>query len=523
MKHHVQNSRVGKDISPLKGKIFLLLGVILVIILSSTSFIYGWKNTPSQMQFLGRRTINLPDTYPQLALIEQGRSDRLLFLNLYDSSTRSAYIVSPVNLVLGQIAGRTNLPNILVFHIGRIVLGLFLLCAVYHLLKLFFSRRKDRLFAFLFISLSSGFGLFLFRFLTSYDLFLPTSNLFLSLMESPELIFQEILLILSFMGVIRMIINRKFHLGYILLILSSLGVLLGNTIYNYPRPRIIAELLPFLMGTGFSLPAVLFIRKKIENLYHPLSLALFFAVLFFIPTPFQWLSYFGFYIFLSIAAVKGYIYIYDQYIYSFISKNKIFKFLGLVLTLLVIFILFPATNYFHLYWDMQNYGKDKIDAYSNYLLIDEMQGINWMKEHVSAGSIVLAKPFYSNIISGLTGLKTFLGDDIHTPFNTEKLNDIDGLLNIWMDTNRIDYMKRNNIGYIFFGKDDSMLKGSLQPDQTDYLKKIYNQGGVTVYKFIPPQEELPAVSKPADLNEKPSVKSITKSATKSATPASIKK
>ncbi len=36
---------------------------------------------------------------------------------------------------------------------------------------------------------------------------------------------------------------------------------------------------------------------------------------------------------------------------------------------------------------------------------------------------------------------------------------------------------------MFFGKNDSMLKGEFQPDKSDYLKKAFDKEGVAIYKF----------------------------------------
>ncbi len=474
-----------KDLSPLKEKIFLILVAILVVILTNLSFIYGWKITPDKMQFLGRRSVNPVDTYPQLALVEQGRRGQMLFSNLYDVSTRSAYIVSPINLALGQIVGKTNLSNIVIFHLGRIVLGAILLCAIYHLLRLFFTRRKEILFAFTFISLSGGFGLFLFKLFLSYDLFLPASNIFLSLMDSPELIFQEILLILFLIGIIRIGQTRKLNFSNILLILTSSGILIPNLFYNYPKALIIPELLSLLISVGFSFPIVFVTHKKIDGFHQSLVLALLFTTLFFLPLPFRSISFFGFFMFISICAAKAYIYLYRHKLSPLFAKRKILRFLSLILTFAAIFFLFPATNYFHLYWDMMNYKKDNADAYNHYLLKDEVEGINWIKENTLPDSIILSKPFYSSIIAGVTGRKQFLGDEVYTPFLAEKIQDIDGFLNTWPDINRIDYLSRNKIGFLFFGKDDSMLKGTFKPEETDYLKKTFEKEGVTIYQFIP--------------------------------------
>lgn len=487
MKHHLQNRREDKDkdkdISPLKEKLLLILVAILVVVLTNLSFIFGLKMTPDKMQFLGRRSVNPVDTYPQLALIEQGRTGQMLFSNLYDISTRSAYIVSPVNLALGQIAGKTNLPNIMIFHLGRIVLGAILLCIIYHLLRLFFSKRKEILFAFVFLSLSSGLGLFLFKLFLSYDLFLPASNIFLSLMDSPELIFQEILLVLFLIGIVRIWQTRKLNFSNILLILTSGGILIPNLFYNYPRFLIVPELLPLLISIGFCLPVLFVAHKKIEGFHQSLLLALFFGLLFFLPIPFRFLYFFGFFLFISICGVKAYLYLYDQKLYPLFSKRKIVRFLSRILTFMTIFFLFPATNYFHLYWDMMNFKKDSPDAYFHYLLKDEIAGINWLKENTLPESIVLAKPFYGNIIAGATGRREFLGDEAYTPFFTEKIRDIDGFLNSWPDINKIDYLSRNKINYLYFGKNDSMLKGTFQPESVDYLEKAFEKDGITVYEF----------------------------------------
>ena len=47
---------------------------------------------------------------------------------------------------------------------------------------------------------------------------------------------------------------------------------------------------------------------------------------------------------------------------------------------------------------------------------------------------------------------------------------------------RREFLEKNNIGYIFWGPEERVLTDNFNPDQEDFLQKVYGNGSVAVYR-----------------------------------------
>ncbi len=491
-------------------KLLFLLISILVLSLTVISFIFGYVKTPEGMEFLGRRVVNFQDTYPAISLIEQAKHGKFIFRNLYSSDSNNI-IISPVFLLLGQISHVLPFSTVILFHVARLILGFILLWIIYQFLRIFFEKAHQRILAFLIISLSGGIGFFTYRTVSnSYDLFLPTANLFLSLFESPELIFAEILLVILLSLVFQILKHEKHTAKQVLISVISFIILSAVQIFSLPQYTVIAAILPVFISLTFQLILIFIGWEAVSRQTNIIKMAVFSLAVFFLPTPFQKLSIFSLFILLSILSAHGFFHIYDRFLYPNTKKSKIAGLISYLLIAVFLLGLLPATNYFHIYWDMQGYVKDKKDNYLSYLLKDELAAVNWLKNNSPGDSTVLAKPFYGNIIGGVTARKIYLGNEYYTASFNQKLENVNNLITVWGATRSAQYLKDNRIAYLFFGKDDSMISESFKPEKVEFIKQVFSQNGVAVYQFTAEKKQLPQPVSPSITKAPPKKTSVQK-------------
>lgn len=95
-----------------------------------------------------------------LSRMAQGRDGQLLTLFRHTPEPHRALFVQPLYPVLGSIAAFTGLPNVLIYHVGRVLATLFMTVALYHLgAHIWVKVRARRIFLVL-AWLGGGVGLF---------------------------------------------------------------------------------------------------------------------------------------------------------------------------------------------------------------------------------------------------------------------------------------------------------------------------------------------------------------------------
>lgn len=120
----------------------------------------------------------------------------------------------------------------------------------------------------------------------------------------------------------------------------------------------------------------------------------------------------------------------------------------------------------------------------NYLTPNEYQAILWLKDNVKENEIILAEPTNGNIIPSLSGRVVFIGHG-HQTINWDKKS----IYYQWFfkdnnsknDQNKKDWLKNEGIDYVFFSKLEDDL-GDFQPAEKDYLKLIYKNKEVKIFK-----------------------------------------
>jgi len=158
-----------------------------LLTLASLPYLVGWWSTPTNQTYLGRNPISPADTMAYISSTVQSADGAVLVENAFTAEPQEPRLFFPLWIVLGWVQGIIQLPTTFLFHIGRIVGGAVLLLVIIRVLRdLGFSLRR-RIAILLVIGLSSGLG-----WATepsaqsrSFDLWVPESNTFLTLMHSP--------------------------------------------------------------------------------------------------------------------------------------------------------------------------------------------------------------------------------------------------------------------------------------------------------------------------------------------------
>ena len=120
-----------------------------------------------------------------------------------------------------------------------------------------------------------------------------------------------------------------------------------------------------------------------------------------------------------------------------------------------------------------------------YISFEAYQAADWLDNHTDSESVILADYNNGNVIPALAGRRVYLGHWSQTSdFDYKK-----ELIESWFFyTNDDDKQKRvfifeSNIDYIFFSKSEDGL-GKYSPVDKDYLKAIYSNNAVTIYRVI---------------------------------------
>jgi hypothetical protein len=175
---------------------FAALIAVGVLLLVNLPLIYFTLLPKGGLVFLGRRVINSQDVYTYVSFIEQSKQGKYLFQNMFTSEQQSASLFRPSYLVLGKIAALFRLSSIHAYHVGRVIFSISFFVVVYCLIQQISERPKQRLLMFGVVLFSSGLGWLLGKYIgSSSDLWIPESNTFLTLAESPHFILAQTLLV----------------------------------------------------------------------------------------------------------------------------------------------------------------------------------------------------------------------------------------------------------------------------------------------------------------------------------------
>jgi hypothetical protein len=176
---------------------------ILILAVTSIPYLFAYVTAPADSEFMGI-IYNVHDYGAYRSWIRQA-GQGFLIQDQLTSEPNEPVIFNPLWIILGKTESALGLSFPQLFQIERWVAGLTLLLIAYNFFGRFFADRTQRLFAFLFFGLSSGFGWVLVllnklgvRIDAPLDIYLAPGNTLVSLMTSPHFAVALILLLVTF-------------------------------------------------------------------------------------------------------------------------------------------------------------------------------------------------------------------------------------------------------------------------------------------------------------------------------------
>lgn len=198
-------------------KKFILWIIILMVIVTSAPYLYGYFSAPPDKIYTGVHHLTPGDTNVYLSMIEQVKQGNNIFINPYTSEPQSRIYTNPIWLSAGWLARIFNLPNLLTFHIVRVIWTVIFILVLYLFLAYIFLKPKSRRWALIIILFSSGVGVFLNPFIFNpadiyehpTDIWVPESITFLTIYNVAHLIASLTMIILSFLLMLLAFENNK--------------------------------------------------------------------------------------------------------------------------------------------------------------------------------------------------------------------------------------------------------------------------------------------------------------------------
>lgn len=179
---------------------WLVSWAVVIMLISSMPYLYGWWLSTPQMQFSGF-FVGVEDANSYLAKMRMGAEGGWLFQLAYTPELHEGAYLFTFHLFLGKLARLINAPLPLVYHLARIIFGLTLLLTLYCFISYFISDLPQRRFAFLTAATGSGLGWLIIalqltpRLGLPLDLYVPEAFIFLVLLHLPHLALAESLLL----------------------------------------------------------------------------------------------------------------------------------------------------------------------------------------------------------------------------------------------------------------------------------------------------------------------------------------
>jgi hypothetical protein len=172
--------------------------------------------------------------------------------------------------------------------------------------------------------------------------------------------------------------------------------------------------------------------------------------------------------------------IYEKYKHrktlKIITKDKDILKLYLLITLIVLSLS-------NLYIMME--GLLAINQKIPYIEKSKVEGFSWIDKNTDKESTILSNSYLGNIIPGFTNRDVFIGHWVETTNYQEKQNKT-----MWFfgenneDQQKKEFLKNSRINYIFYSNIEEKM-GKFNPDEKNYLKNVYNQNEVKVFKVLP--------------------------------------
>ncbi|MBU4421775.1 hypothetical protein KKB41_02320 [Patescibacteria group bacterium] len=500
---------------------------------------------PEDGAWRGNVIYSFIDRYVYVSYIEQAREGNILFQDLYTAKEESSPMLNVFWLGMGLVAKATRLSANAALEIFRILLIPALFFVSYLLISFFIKDIWQRKLAFLFSAFAGGLGALFFPIIALFysekaaayqlpiDFDTPEAFLFPTSYYSPHFIFSTTLLLLiillSLLAIEKKNLHYAFPAGIAGLILSNFHPFsfivvsylficyflfllwknraeawflfkYGCLLFIFVLPSIIYHAFMFftpwwqnqtwgsttyipnifsiLSGYGLLVPFAIWslwlaYKNKIEikKIYFLLIWFLGQIVLIFLPVSVQRRFLEGYSFVLIILASYAIVLFLEKR--KWIIKGKIFA--------ITIFILCFGLSYILvLTLDLKN-----IVSQGNvvYFKKAEVEAIKELKNIVPKDELIISDIYNSAIIPGIALRRVFVGHGTETIDFERKYLILERFMASSNDMEKSLILDNNGIKYLFY--DNIWEKDwAWDPDEMDFLEKVYEQGDYKIYKVL---------------------------------------
>jgi len=516
-----------------KPWIFLIGISLLLIILTTVPYIYGFLQNNENYFFTGKHALSAEDISVYQSYISQIKNGNYLLINQFTPEQDQLKSLNIFWLSTGLIAKIFHLSPQLTLQIIRILLIPIFIIVIYLFLNLFFPNPKLKKLLITLLVFSSGLGMWFSHFndfensylKSSIDLWVSESNIFASLYHSPHFILSWILIILAFYFFILAIRHQKLLFGicaglaslilfqfhpyhfltlYLITFTYSLFYYLSNKNFKIFQSFLILVIIsiPSIIYHLYTLKDPLIYARSLQNItltppiiYVILGFGIFFPLaLFGIWKIFKQKKQTN-YIFLIIWLIGSMFLIYlPQYqfqrrllqgfqlpmiilavcpFWNFIEKyfQKIkTSYYSAIIILASLLIITPTTIY-HLTRDLVFFDQHKPNLY---LTKQQNQIIDFLKNKTDYQSVILCQDnFLSNYIPAALPAKIFLGHSHETlEFENKMILRLEFFSNNFPDQTAKRFLQKYNVKYII----------SQTPLNYEFLKETQNFDEYFIYE-----------------------------------------
>lgn len=509
---------------------------IVILIITGLPYLYGATVSTSTNRF-GGFVIGVEDGYSYLAKMRQGAAGDWLFHLAYTPEPHPGAPFFLYYILLGKGAKLLGLGMPVALHLSRVLTIPFGLLSFYAFTAYFTPQRVIRQVAYLLFAFSAGLG-WLWLWLGQsmalgempVDLWVPDASFFLSALTFPHLPLAQGLLLWVVVATLRYLESGHWRWWavaagtgvlvslihpYTLPVLSTvIGFYLLYQVsrQNWPLWRSVGRLvlvigpaLPYLiyallifetnfafqawreqsltlsphpihylLGFGLLIPLVglgLWQASRID-LNHRAFLyiwVLIIPLLLYVPIPLQRRFLDGYQAPLALLGGVGLVWL--------ITKLRLRRFRRLALAGLLIPL--TLTNLFLL---MGGVAVAHSRQWPVFHSASQQAAFDWLAE-LAPGEVVLAAYQTGNMLPAYAPVRVFVGHGPETVDSLAKQAALQRFFNGDDEAFRRQLLRENGISYLFYGPAERDL-GNFSPDHLNYLREVYDNGPVQIYRFL---------------------------------------
>jgi hypothetical protein len=520
-----------------KEWLWVLAWSVVIVIITSLPYLYGAIISTPESEFSGFVT-GLEDGHSYLSKMQQGRSGYWLFRLAYTPEPRQAELFFLFYILLGKIAGLTNLPNVLIFHLGRLVTIPLGLLGFYYFAAYFIEQVRVRRFAWLIFSFTGGLG---WSWLIlggaaelgrmPVDLWVPDASFFLAALTYAHLPLAQGLLLLLSVASFEFVCQGQKWIGFLAAgcglavslihpqTLPVISLILGLHIlwqHYHQKQQLFIKMTRLVLIILPTLPYLLYVFVVFNR--NPAFITWRVQSLTYSPAPLHYLLGFGFTLifaaigfgltwpavepkhrFLQVWVIAVPVLVYlpitlqRRFLDGYQAPLAVLAAIGLSWviekihgrfwqagTVILVLVGMSLTNVLLATGAMITVAQRSRPIF---IPVAEVEAARWLGQHVTADDVVLAAYETGNYLPTRMPARVFVGHGPETVYSDEKRKMLDQFFAPENDNLRRQLLRDYHITFLFYGLVERAL-GSFSPAEASYLQQAYDNGVVQIYRVV---------------------------------------